>query len=130
MLQIDLRTLQIGDGFVDFIRGQERIATHPAFAALLHPTAAPPPITTATPSARADLQRAISATPGILAARAACEAAVGASMRQLAKHTAELDELKPVQRFAAAWDAEAYRRESRSLAQFRADMLMLQCAPF
>jgi hypothetical protein len=59
--------------------------------------------------------------------RASCDLAVAASFRSLHEKQAALDDLRPIFKFAVAWDPQQYKDGERSVEQFRADMSLLRC---
>ena len=110
--------LQIMESFINLTRSRDRLLTHPELTRLL------PGLANATPL---DAGAVVSSKKSISALRTACDAAVASSTRNLVKKATELDALRPLREFAATFDAQAYKDASRSVAQFRADMLLLRC---
>eukprot|EP00892_Ulva_mutabilis_P006044 jgi/Ulvmu1/3811/UM018_0022.1 len=80
----------------------------------------------AATSAHVSFTSVIVATRTIGQSRAACDVAVSSSFRTLFSCSSELDPLWPIFAFAHSWSPQQYKDGSRSVVQFRADMMLLR----
>lgn len=83
----------------------------------------------AATSVHVNMNAVINATKTVGQSRAACDMAVAMSFRTLFASSTDLDPLWPIFSFTQTWSPQQYKDGSRSVAQFRADMTLLRCAP-